>query len=195
MKRSFLALLLLVGCGSKSPPPPVTTQPAVPTKAEALAAYETVRGVLQHPRCQNCHPSGDTPLQGDDSHAHQQNVQRGPAGRGMVGMECTTCHGPANPSANYGDHIPPGSPDGWHMPPPELKLVFVGIAPGALCEQIKDPARNGGKDMAALRAHLDSPLVQWGWSPGFGRPPVTTPRAAFLTAWDTWAGGGAPCPP
>ena len=195
MKRSFFALLILVGCGSKSPPPPITTQPAVPTKAEALAAYETVRGVLQHPRCQNCHPSGDQPLQGDDSHTHQQNVQRGPAGRGMVGMECTTCHGPANPSANYGEHIPPGSSDGWHMPPPEQKLVFVGVAPGALCEQLKDPARNGGKDMAALRAHLDTPLVQWGWAPGFGRPPVTTPRAAFLTAWDTWAGGGAPCPP
>ena len=87
-----------------------------------------------------------------------------------------------------------GRTDGWHMPPPELKLVFVGVAPGALCEQIKDPARNGGKDMAALRTHLDSPLVLWGWSPGFGGPPVSTPRDAFLGAWDIWARGGAPCP-
>ena len=46
---------------------------------------------------------------------------------------------------------------GWRMPKPEQRLVFVGVAPGALCEQIKDPARNGGKDMAALRAHLDDP--------------------------------------
>ncbi len=192
MKRIAL-LLLVAACGSKAPPP-TSTQAPVPTKETALAAWETVRGVFQHPRCQNCHPSGDQPLQGDDSHLHQQNVQRGPAGRGMVGMECSTCHGPANPSANYGQHIPPGSPDAWHMPTPEQKLVFVGATSSALCTQIKDPAKNGGKDMAALRAHLDTPLVVWGWSPGFGRAPVTTPRDAFLDAWDTWARGGAPCP-
>ena len=80
------------------------------------------------------------------------------------------------------------------MPKPEEKLVFVGMAPRALCEQIKDPARNGGKDMAALRKHLDSPLVVWGWNPGFGRPPVSTPYATFIAAWETWAAAGAPCP-
>lgn len=191
--KSLALLLLVAGCGSKTTTT-TTTQAAVPDQQTALAAFETVRGVLQHPRCQNCHPAGDQPLQGDDSHVHQQNVQRGPTGTGMVGMECTTCHGPANPSSNYGLHIPPGVIDGWHMPKPEMKLVFVGVAPGALCEQIKDPAKNGGKDMAALRAHLDTPLVQWGWAPGFGRPPVSTPRDTFLAAWDTWARGGAPCP-
>jgi ATP-dependent Clp protease ATP-binding subunit ClpB len=40
------------------------------------------------------------------------------------------------------------------MPPPDMRLVFVGMAPRALCEQLKDPARNGGKDMAALRAQF-----------------------------------------
>ncbi len=194
MKRSLFAMLLVAGCGSKSPPTTTSTTAPVPTASEALAAWETVRGVLQHPRCQNCHPAGDQPLQGDDSHVHQQNVQRGPEGRGMVGMQCSTCHGPANPSANFGRHIPPGSPDEWHMPKPEEKLVFVGVPSGALCAQLKDPARNGGKDMAALRAHLDTPLVVWGWSPGFGRAPVSTPRDQFLGAWDTWARGGAPCP-
>ena len=54
--------------------------------------------------------------------------------------------------------------------------------------------RTDGWHMAALRTHLDSPLVLWGWSPGFGRPPVSTPRDAFLGAWDIWARGGAPCP-
>lgn len=83
---------------------------------------------------------------------------------------------------------------GWRMPTPEAKLVFVGMAPGALCGQMKDPARNGGKDMAALRVHLDDALVTWGWAPGFGRAPVTTPRETFLAAWETWARAGAPCP-
>lgn len=187
------AALALAACGNKSGGPTGPNgKPA--TREEALVAWETVRGVLQHPRCQNCHPAGDAPLQGDDSHPHLQNVLRGPEGKGMVGAECTTCHGPANPSSKYGEHIPPGNVKGWHMPPPELKMVFVGVASGALCEQIKDPARNGNKDMAALRVHLDDPLVTWGWDPGFGRAPVSTPRDQFLVAWETWASGGAPCP-
>lgn len=163
-------------------------------RAAGLAAFETVRAVLQHPRCQNCHPADDAPLQGDEGRVHNQNIRRGPKGEGMVGAECTTCHGPANPPDAYGRNTPPGNVKGWHMPPPDMKLVFVGVPAGALCEQVKDPARNGGKDMAALRAHLDDPLVVWGWSPGKGRAPVSTPRATFLAAWETWASAGAPCP-
>jgi hypothetical protein len=193
MLRSCSIPLLLAAsaCGSGASAPPAA---AAPGSEAPLAAFETVRAVLQHPRCQNCHPAGDAPLQGDDGRVHQQNVKRGPAGRGMVGEECTTCHGPANPPSNYGTHIPPGVVEGWHMPTPETKLVFVGVAPRALCEQIKNHTTNGGKDMAALRAHLDTPLVIWGWSPGFGRAPVPTPREKFLAAWETWAKAGAPCP-
>ncbi len=195
MIRVSLLFLLLTACGDRSSSPtPARPQPGTASLASGLAAFETVRGVLQHPRCQNCHPAGDVPLQGDEGRLHNQNILRGPEGRGMVGAECTTCHGPANPPPSYGAHTPPGVSKGWHMPPPETRLVFVGMAPGALCEQIKDPARNGGKDMAALRIHLDDPLVVWGWAPGFGRAPVPTPRSQFLEAWELWAAAGAPCP-
>ena len=104
---------LLAACGPSS-----STAPSRPTdpRTAGLVAFETVRSVLQHPRCQNCHPAGNAPLQGDDGHVHTQNVLRGPAGMGEVGAECTTCHGPANPPSNYGDHIPPGVSQGWHMP-------------------------------------------------------------------------------
>jgi hypothetical protein len=80
------------------------------------------------------------------------------------------------------------------MPAPDTKLVFVGLTPGALCEQIKDPARNGGKDSPALRAHLEDPLVVWGWSPGFGRAAIPVAREGFLAAWETWTSAGTPCP-
>ncbi len=63
------------------------------------------------------------------------------------------------------------------MPAPDMKLVFVGVEPRALCEQLEDPARNGGKDTAALPAHLDTSLVAWGWSPGFGHARRCRPRA------------------
>jgi hypothetical protein len=80
------------------------------------------------------------------------------------------------------------------MPTPEEKLVFVGRTARQLCEQVKDPAHNGGRSMVALREHLNTPLVLWGWKPGFGRAPVQTPYAAFVAAWETWAAAGAPCP-
>jgi cytochrome c5 len=192
---ALVALASLVGACGNSPAPVTGGAKAGPADhATALAAFETVRSVFQHPRCQNCHPAGDAPLQGDDGRLHAQNVRRGPEGKGEIGEECSTCHGAANPSSAYGLHVPPGNVKGWHMPAPDMKLVFVGVAPGALCEQIKDPARNGGKDMTALRAHLDDPLVVWGWAPGFGRAPVPVPREQFLAAWETWAGAGAPCP-
>ena len=81
---------------------------------------------------------------------------------------------------------------GW--PGAAMTLGLGGVAPSAVCTQIKDPGRNGGKDLVALRAHLDNPLVTWGWNPGFGRAPVSVPRETFLAAWETWAAAGTPCP-
>ena len=193
MTRALCIFVFAAACGNSSSGGSSSPRPPSITTNDGLVAFETVRTVLQHPRCQNCHPAGDAPLQGDEGLPHNQNVQRGPMGRGMVGEECTTCHRDANPPDSYGPHSPPGVAN-WHMPAPEQKLVFVGMTPHALCEQIKDPARNGNKDAAALRRHLDEPLVTWGWTPGFGRSPIPMPREKFLAAWDTWSAAGAPCP-
>jgi hypothetical protein len=163
---------------------------------DPLAAFETVKTVLQSPRCVNCHPTGDSPLQGDDGHVHPQFVTRGPEGKGAPGLACATCHALANPPASYGAHMPPGVSTGWRLPPPEHKLVFAGMASGPLCEQLKDAKRNGGKDMAALFKHVSSdPLVLWGWSPGYGRPPVPIAHDDFVKAFKTWMDAGAPCGP
>ncbi|HEU0031433.1 MAG TPA: hypothetical protein VFQ53_12430 [Kofleriaceae bacterium] len=193
--RSLHLVVLAIACAACGKGASSSSHPQPEDRvARGLAAFETVRSVLQHPRCQNCHPDGDAPLQGDDSHVHHQNIQRGPTGNGMVGAECTTCHRGANPPDSFGPHTPPGVVKGWHMPPPEQRLVFVGVAPGALCAQIKDPARNGGKDAPALRAHLDDPLVTWAWSPGVGRTPPPVSHRDFVAAWETWFAAGAPCP-
>jgi hypothetical protein len=153
---SSLALVALVALGAVaacSQPATSSSRGGAPS-SDGLAAFETVRSVLQHPRCQNCHPRGDVPLQGDDGRPHNQNVLRGPDGKGMVGQRCTTCHGPANPPDTYGAHTPPGASTGWRMPKPDERLVFVGVAPGALCQQIKRPARGVGL-VARLRPHSD----------------------------------------
>jgi hypothetical protein len=187
----IVLLALLVACKSSSP---TTTTSQINPQTAGVNAFETVRVVLQHPRCQNCHPAGDAPLQGDDSHVHLQNIQRGPTGTGMAGAECTTCHRDQNPPDAFGPHLPPGLAKGWHMPTPETKLVFVGMTPTALCEQLKDPARNGNMNASALRAHLDDELVRWGWAPGFGRKPPPVSYADFIAAFESWQAAGMPCP-
>lgn len=163
------------------------------SREDGLRAFETVRVVLQHPRCQNCHIPGDAPLQYDSGLTHQQHVKRGPEGKGAPGVPCASCHGASNPPASYGPNQPPGAPD-WALPPPEHRMVFIGLESGPLCRGLKDEKENGGKDMAALIEHVAADkLVLWGWDPGVGRAPVPTPHAEFVAAFRTWADAGAPC--
>ena len=160
----------------------------------AAAAFEVVRSVLQHPRCQNCHIPGDAPLQFDEGRPHQMNVQRGPKGDGAAAMECSTCHGEANLPAGYGLHVPPGAPT-WHLPPPETKMVFKDLSAAQLCAVVKDRQKTRGKDLQAMLVHnRDDKLVAWGWDPGLGRAPVPVPRERFVAAWMEWMDAGAPCP-
>ncbi len=159
--------------------------------AAALAAWDVVYRVLEHPRCANCHPAGDVPLQGDDMHAHAQNVRRGPDGHGLYGMSCDACHLTTNLA---GAHFPPGAP-GWRLPTPRMPLVFVGRSSRELCEQLKDPARNGGKSPEQVFEHVaHDPLVMWGWDPGEGRAPVSTSHADVVRALRTWIDAGCGCP-
>ena len=162
-----------------------------PDAAASREAFLQVYKVFTSPRCQNCHPSGDTPLQGDDSHPHLQNVKRGKDGHGVYGMRCDTCHQSANLA---GEHMPPGNPK-WALPPPEHKMVFVGRTPAQLCRQLKDPKQNGGRSLQQLFEHVSSDdLVGWGWDPGDGRtlPPLN--RADTSAQMKVWIDGGAACP-
>ncbi len=114
--------------------------------SRAARAFETVRSVLQHPRCQNCHIPGDAPLQFDAGLRHTQNVVRGAKGHGATAMECATCHQTQNSPESYGVNAPPGAPT-WHLPPPETKMVFIDLSPRELCAVIKDRKATGGKDL------------------------------------------------
>jgi hypothetical protein len=53
--------------------------------ARARELFVSIIPVLKHPRCLNCHATGDFPRQGDDSHVHTQNVRRGLDGKGKYG--------------------------------------------------------------------------------------------------------------
>ncbi|SEL75261.1 hypothetical protein SAMN04488505_1021020 [Chitinophaga rupis] len=161
-----------------------TAKDSTGSKKAFLAAYS----VLMHPRCMNCHPSGEAPLQGDDSHVHTMNVQRGHDGKGLYALKCSNCHQPKN---TPGLHMPPGNPK-WHLPPADMKMVFQGKSPRELAAQLLDPEQNGHKTKAQLIAHVTSDsLVLGGWNPGDGRtlPPLS--HAEFARQFKMWIDKGA----
>jgi hypothetical protein len=164
---------------------------AKPDAAASAKAFLEIHKVFTSPRCQNCHPAGDAPLQGDDSHVHLQDVKRGKDGHGVSAMRCETCHQTSNLA---GDHMPPGNPK-WGLPSPEHKMVFVGRTPAELCRQLKDPKQTGGRSLQQLLEHVaNDELVGWGWNPGDGRalPPLS--RSDTVAQMKTWIDGGAACP-
>ncbi|MEM9188678.1 MAG: hypothetical protein AAGF12_05855 [Myxococcota bacterium] len=166
--------------------PPTPEEVAVGTQA-----FATVAEVLRSPRCSNCHPAGNAPLVGEAQRIHAMNIRRRSV---EAGLPCQTCHQDRNSEAFGVSGGPPGAPH-WALPPSETPMVFQGQTERALCEQLRNPATNGGKDLAALLEHVrhDS-LVRWAWDPGGGRrtPPVS--HEGFVQAFQRWTAAGAPCP-
>jgi hypothetical protein len=190
------AVIIAVGVAvSAAQPDPAKTLRSVQAfasiadeKERSLALFQEAGKVITHARCMNCHPAGDRPAQGDDRHPHMPLVVRGVDNFGAVGMRCTTCHGPANFDAAG----IPGNPE-WHVAP--IEMAWVGKSLGEICQQIKDPERNGGKSMEELIHHMaEDSLVGWGWNPGVGREPAPGTQKEFGALFKAWADTGAVCP-
>ena len=157
--------------------------------ARSAALFVEAGRVLRHPRCVNCHPAGDTPLQGEASGAHEPPVRRGIAGAGVPGMRCKTCHF----DGNFDPGRVPGAPH-WVLAP--RRMAWEGLSLGAICEQIKDPERNGRRSIDEIVEHMrEDALVGWAWSPGADREPVPGTQAEFGELIEAWADSGAVCPP
>jgi hypothetical protein len=131
------------------------------------------------------------PLQGDDSHLHTQNVQRGPDGKGKYALKCANCHQDANLP---GENMAPGNPN-WHLPPPAMRMVVQGKSPGEFARQLTDPKLNGGKTLEQILHHVtNDKLVAAGWDPGDGHTePPHEPRRVRAADADLdrkWSGRG-----
>jgi len=189
--------LLVANPGTASPPatsPPTTLRPvaafaSIANKQErSLALLQEAGKVILHPRCVNCHPRNDRPLQTDAGRPHQPLVVRGADGHGAPGMECSTCHH----DANFDPARVPGHPR-WHLAP--LSMAWQGKTLGPICEQIKDPARNGNMDLQAIAHHMaEDSLVGTAWNPGAGRTPAPGTQAEFGALIRAWIDAGAACP-
>lgn len=191
IRRAHLAAMLGLACATVAAV--ALAQPAAPDKVTVgKQAFLDVAKVLQSPRCMNCHPAGDRPLQGDASKPHAQNVSRRTVD---AGVPCSTCHQDRNSEATVGVAAgPPGAPN-WGLPPAAMPMVFQGKTATQICEQMKDPAQNHAKSLTDLVEHVTSdPIVLWGWNPGGNRtlPPLS--HDAFVRAFQTWVDGGGACP-
>lgn len=150
-------------------------------------AFLEVYKVFMSPRCMNCHPAGDVPLNGDDNHLHPQGVKRGADGKGLYALKCANCHQMQN---TPGLNMPPGVPD-WHLPPSNMKMVFQGKSPHDLAVQMKDPKQNGGKSSSDLIEHMKTDLVKWAWEPGDGRNTPPLSYQDFFDKFKLWIDKGA----
>lgn len=208
LRRPHLAGIALLAVGAlaaacgKTATPGAATAPAEIAGLRNAASFKSIAGdaersralfaeagkVIEHPRCMNCHPAGDRPTQGDDLHPHQPAVARGPDGHGMTGMQCSTCH----QAENFEPSGVPGHPK-WHVAP--IEMAWQGRTLGQICEQIKDPKRNGGLDFKALHHHMaEDTLVGWAWNPGGTRQPAPGTQALFGELIQAWIDSGAECP-
>jgi hypothetical protein len=156
--------------------------------ARSVALFVEASRVMTSPRCANCHPADDSPRQGDDHALHDPPVARGPADLGVPGLECTSCHQDRNAELAR----IPGAPK-WHLAP--KAMAWLGKTAPEICEQVKDPARNGGRSLAQLVDHsAHDELVAWGWHPGADRKPAPGDQARFGALIAAWVETGAACP-
>jgi len=155
--------------------------------SRSRALFAEASRVMLHPRCVNCHPSGDAPTQ-RGFERHEPPVVRGDGDVGVPGLECASCHQDRNATLAR----VPGAP-GWKLAPREM--AWAGRTTHQLCEQLKDPARNGhrGLDRIVEHARHDA-IVAWGWSPGADRDPVPGTQERFGDLMAAWVQTGAVCP-
>ena len=156
------------------------------------AIFAEIEKLLTHPRCVNCHPAGDHPLQGTDHHVHMPPVWR--SNDEHLGTRCAECHTDNNvalhEAASY--QSIPGHPR-WDLAP--ASMAWEGKTVGDICRQLKDTNHNGGRDLAMLQEHVaKDDLVAWGWNPGLGREPAPGSQKTAGELVQAWIKTGAQCP-
>ena len=171
--------------------PPKSFEEELPE--EASEAFEQMMQVVSHKRCVNCHPAGDRPHQGEDSHLHRFGVQRGEDGHGVSALRCNTCHQEEN---NILSGVP-GAPH-WHLAP--RSMGWEGLNKVEIAQAMMDPTKNGGRSPEEIMHHLtEDPLVLWVFEPGVDHegvpreaPPIS--KEAYINAVKTWIESGAIIP-
>ena len=161
--------------------------------AQSAEPFDKMVLVLTHKRCVNCHPAGNQPRQGEDSHFHNFGVTRGADNHGVAALRCQSCHQYEN---NDYSGVP-GAPE-WSVAP--VKMAWEGLSGVEIVRSMLNPENNGGRSLDELVKHLtEHALVLWAWDPGVNAdgvqrevPPV--PKDEYIQAVKDWAAAGANIP-
>ena len=161
-----------------------------------LEAWNRIYEVTSHPRCANCHVGADNrPMWSGPSYAktrpHGMNINAGNSRIGIETLQCSTCH-----AYREGvNDIPHGAPQvamNWQLPPVEAE--WFGKTSDEICNQLRDPDRNGGRTMMELAEHLDHDLIlHWAWAPGGGREAAPYSLQEHIDDVLMWGVAGFPC--
>ena len=178
MRALLLVIVLPIAACSRSQ--------AAPAADPVL--FDPIASVVMHPRCINCHQV-ESPRQTDAKIVHQPLVVRGADDHGAPTLPCQSCH----QTTNTADGFVPGAAN-WRLAP--LSMLWEGKTKAQICEQMKDPARNGGRRAGedVIEQMKTDPLVLWGWAPGADRtlPPLSHEK--FVEVLEVWVAAGMPCP-
>lgn len=176
-RRLMLALALIGGAAAAA-----AAAPGDP------GLFDPVASVVMTPRCVNCHQA-EAPRQKDIGVLHAQQVVRGKDGHGSAVLQCAACH----QAGNTAQGKVPGAPN-WHLAP--LSMRWQGLDKKGVCEQMRDPKRNGNrKGGEAVIEHMKTdPLVLWAWNPGANRTQPPMSHEDFVKVLEKWADAGMPCP-
>src|SRR5260370_13895793 len=164
MSKDMLTLLLIVMVlaeNTRGPASPrqVNAAAALP-QSSGLGAWQKVYSVMVSPRCLNCHTATNYPQQGDDRHRHVANVIRGPQDKGVVALNCSTCH----QSTNANSTGVPGAHN-WHLAPLSMRWQNANDRPLSSAEVCRSVLHLlDGPHL--LKHHEEEPLVLWRFNPG-----------------------------
>ena len=191
--RGLLLSLFLATCAAVAWDAPGSGDFKRENGPDGLTAWQQVYSVLTSPRCLNCHTATNYPQQGDDRHRHFANVVRGPQDKGVVALQCATCH----QSANADSTGVPGAHN-WHLAPLTMRWQDPNDQPLSSADVCRSVLRQlDGQHL--LKHHEEEALVRWAWEPG-RRPDGTTrtlppiTHAEFVEATRQWVKAGTPCP-
>jgi hypothetical protein len=166
------------------------------SQEDGLAAWSRVYEVTSHPRCSNCHVGADNlPMWSGPSYGttrpHGMNVNAGDSRIGAETLLCSTCH-VKREGVNDMPHAAPQVAMDWQLAPVEAE--WFGKSSVEICNQLRDPDRNGGRGFLELADHLDHDLIlHWAWSPGGGREPAPYDLQSHVNDILAWGVAGFPC--
>ncbi|MGV6801800.1 MAG: hypothetical protein ACWA5L_07755 [bacterium] len=168
---------------------------------QGLQAWQRLYEVVSHPRCANCHTGEENiPMWSGPSYGqprrHGMNINADPSRAGIEYIPCSTCHITSSTENNIA-HAAPHTGLPWMLAPVEFE--WFGKDSASICQQIRNPDRNGGRDGAGLVDHIlhDAELsgfISWGFTPGEGRQPAPGSMQSHLDDMVLWTAAGMPCP-